>query len=52
LEKLKDYEREIKELLIKKFSFIVPFREHPLNKETGVIKHTLNKEKKINHPRP
>jgi hypothetical protein len=36
---LYDPEGEIKDLFVDRFSSLVPFRNHPYNKETECIKH-------------
>jgi hypothetical protein len=38
-----DPEGAIKELFVDRFSCVIPFRDHPLNKETEVIKRVTRK---------
>lgn len=42
-----DYEREIKEMYMKKFSFAIPFRQDPMNKKIEKVSNMdqLAKEK-------
>jgi hypothetical protein len=37
LEKLCDFEADLKEMYMKKYSFGVPFRKDPLNNECNII---------------
>jgi hypothetical protein len=37
LQQLADYEADLKEMFMKKFTFGVPFRKDPLNNECAII---------------
>jgi hypothetical protein len=51
LEKLDDHEAQIKELFVDKFSCVVPFREHPYNKETECVKKVSRNNHVIKRPK-